>query len=100
MLDEQEWSLVAPLLRESLRAIQDFRAEHGVSLADTPMARLYARALDEYERLTGYRERDPQTLWHHRRSLHGPPCAPCGQPLRTPRATSCAACGARSEASG
>jgi len=50
--------------------------------------------LDEYNRLTGFRETNPNAVWHHRISLYGPPCGSCGKPLRTPVATFCAACGA------
>src|SRR3954470_14259151 len=31
---------------------------------------------------------------HHHASRFGPPCHTCGKPLRSPRATHCAACGA------
>jgi uncharacterized OB-fold protein len=50
-------------------------------------------ALDEYEKITGYRETNPNAVWHHRISIYGPPCRKCGKPLRTPQASFCAACG-------
>jgi hypothetical protein len=55
----------------------------------------FAEALDLYQRLTSFRETNPNALWHHRMSLDGPICAICGKPLRTPEASFCAACGAR-----
>jgi len=55
----------------------------------------FAEALDLYQRLTSFRETNPNALWHHRMSLCDPICAPCGKPLRTPEASFCAACGAR-----
>lgn len=52
-----------------------------------------AKFLAEYERLTGFREIDPNAVMHHVASQYGPPCTSCGKPLRTPRASYCAACG-------
>ncbi|OYU48969.1 MAG: hypothetical protein CFE31_10400 [Rhizobiales bacterium PAR1] len=52
----------------------------------------------EYERITGHKESNPNVIWHHRVSLHGPPCATCGKPLRTPQAKLCAFCGSAAAA--
>lgn len=71
MLDEQEFAAVAAL--------------HGMD--SKPF-------LDEYERLTGFRETNPNAVWHHRLALYGPPCRVCSKPLRTPQASRCVACGA------
>jgi hypothetical protein len=49
--------------------------------------------LDEYERLTGYKETNYNALFHHRISDHGPPCPRCGKVLRTPVAYKCFECG-------
>ncbi len=54
-----------------------------------------SRILGRYRELTGFSETNPNAVWHHVSSLHGPPCAFCGKPLRTPRAKMCAACGAK-----
>ena len=99
MLDEDEWREVSAALTRGIQSIQARRAATGASLAEATTGRFlqahYAEALDLYERVTGYREVNPLALWHHRRSLYGPPCATCGKPLRTPAAKLCAACGSR-----
>ena len=51
-----------------------------------------APVLDEYERITGVRETNPNAIWHHRASMYGSPCAKCGKPLRSPRAEMCGSC--------
>jgi hypothetical protein len=52
----------------------------------------FANSLAEYERITGFRETNPNAIWHHQISLYGPPCKRCGKPLRTPRAKLCGSC--------
>jgi hypothetical protein len=71
MLDEKEWTTLRPA---------------------SPQAKL--AILDRYFELTGFRETNINAVWHHRLSLYGPPCEACGKPLRTPKASFCAACGA------
>lgn len=75
MLDEDEWEHIGPLL----------------SGAADPIIR--EAALDLYEDMTGIRETNINAIWHHRIKEYGPPCTKCGKPLRTPRASFCAACG-------
>jgi len=48
--------------------------------------------LAEYERITGYRETNPNAIYHHRLAMYGPPCKHCGKPLRTPQAKLCGSC--------
>jgi len=48
--------------------------------------------LDEYERLTGFRETDLYAVLHHRIALYGPPCPRCDTALRTPVAYKCFEC--------
>jgi hypothetical protein len=48
--------------------------------------------LREYERITGFRETNTNSVYHRVTSLFGPPCQTCGKPLRTPRAKLCGAC--------
>ena len=59
MLDELEWEGLAPLLRP-------------LGWGATTSGR-FAPALQAYERLTGVAETNINAVWHHRRSLYGPP---------------------------
>jgi hypothetical protein len=77
MLDEAEYQTVA-----SKRPVQ----------ASSSLKKQFSDALDEFERITGFREENPNAIWHHRLSLYGPPCTNCGKPLRTPRAKLCGSC--------
>jgi CheY-like chemotaxis protein len=52
----------------------------------------FSGMLAEYEQITGYRETNPNAIYHHRLSLYGPPCHYCEKPLRTPQAKLCGAC--------
>lgn len=94
MLDEREWGQLGPLLSNTIQQIKDYREEHNATLAQAKRVGHGAEALARYYEITGYRETNPNNLWHHRLSLFGPPCASCGKPLRTPRAKMCAECGA------
>jgi hypothetical protein len=91
MLTEPEWAQLSPHLDDGVARIAAYRRQHDCSLAEA-MQGGFHEALATYERLTGFRETNPNALWHHRRSLHGPPCPACGKPFRTPQARSCAAC--------
>ena len=51
-----------------------------------------AKLLEEYNSLTGEREGNVNAVWHHRRSLYGPPCCHCGVALRTSEAKFCFLC--------
>ncbi|MFO1076405.1 MAG: hypothetical protein U1E73_01620 [Planctomycetota bacterium] len=93
MFDEVEWARLAPLLDGGIRAIKRYREDTGAALADVPTRDLYSSMLSEHQRIAGHAEVRPQDVWHHRRSMHGPPCQRCGKPLRTPEAKQCAACG-------
>jgi len=94
MLDEAEWAVIHPLLLEDLRCIKRYRNTFGATLPFA-IAQVASLALDAYVAMTGFPEKNPENLWHHRRSVYGPPCHACGKPLRTPRARFCAECGAR-----
>ncbi|MGF1595032.1 MAG: hypothetical protein ACFCUW_17255 [Kiloniellaceae bacterium] len=93
MLDDHEWAEVEPLLTNAIEQIKDYRAAHGVSLAEARAKGYGKEALERYFQITGFRETNADALWHHRLSDFGPPCNVCGKPLRTPRAKRCAACG-------
>lgn len=60
--------------------------------------RYHERILNRYEQLTGFRETNINAVYHHLISLYGCPCVNCGKPLRSPRATRCAACGVKVQA--
>ncbi|MCR9247756.1 MAG: hypothetical protein NXI31_22240 [bacterium] len=92
MFDEREWLRIRPLLDTGIRAVKDYRAEHGVPLAEVPMRGPYAELLAEHVRIAGHANVRPEDVWHHRRADHGPPCRRCGKPLRTPGATRCVLC--------
>lgn len=92
MLDEQEFAEIAPLHTLGLQSVKDYRASTGVALADVPLAEHFHAMLVRYEAITGFRETNPNAVWHHRLSLYGPPCRRCGRPLRNPRAKLCGAC--------
>lgn len=85
MLDEAEFDLVAATWSQCAQVFP----------RKAPLREMFDPALDEYEKLTGYRETNPNALWHHRIALYGPPCSRCGKPLRSPKAAFCAACGER-----
>lgn len=93
MLDADEWAEVHRALEEGIRGIEADRETEGSELTSDLVPRFCAGALDAYERITGFRETNPNALWHHRIALYGPPCPICGKPLRTPKAKLCAACG-------
>ena len=93
MLTDQEWLVVEPALSQSISTLQQVRKERGIGLAEALEHHYGSEALRLYQDMTGFRETNPDALWHHRLSLYGPPCKACGKPLRTPQAKLCAACG-------
>jgi hypothetical protein len=97
MLDEHEWEQMQPHLHGRSAHIMQYRRTYGVPL-DEAVRHGYDGALELYSAITGFRETNPNALWHHRASQFGPPCRVCGKPLRTPRAKLCAACGAPRDA--
>lgn len=94
MFEEREWNLIARHLHHAIEQIKDDRERHNASLDEARRQGYGRAALTLYAEPTGYREAQADNLWHRRASLFGPACAACGKPLRTPRATLCAACGA------
>ena len=94
MLDEAEFAEIEPLYRDGLSHVKQYREQTGATLAEVPQAiRRLAPVLEAYERLTGFREENPNAIWHHRISIYGPPCRRCGKVLRTPVARKCFECG-------
>jgi hypothetical protein len=92
MLDEAEWQTLAPLLGSNIEATKRLRRS-GAALAEGEKNIFAHVALGKYKAFTGHQEMNVDALWHHRASLYGPLCTKCGKPLRTPRASFCAACG-------
>lgn len=95
MLTEDEWQLVNPA--SFVQQIKQYREATGCALAEAYRNNMGHPALVAYERLTGFRETNPDALMHHRLKLYGPLCTTCGKPLRTPSAIFCAACGSSRE---
>lgn len=93
MLTDEEWDKVSPYLTSGVEQIKRYQEEHQCSLAEATQKGFGQAALAMYESMTGFKETNPNALFHHRLSLYGPPCPSCGKPLRTPAANSCAACG-------
>jgi hypothetical protein len=93
MLDGMEWEVLYPRLIESIEDIQRHRSIHGSTIEQARAAGFGQAALDCYFQLTGYKETNPDFLWHYKASKYGPLCEHCGKPLRTPEAMLCAECG-------
>jgi hypothetical protein len=55
-------------------------------LAKHNLKERFANFLAEYEKITGFKETNPNAVYHHELSLYGSPCKRCGKPMRTPRA--------------
>lgn len=94
MLTEEEWALVSPHLTNMIEEIQAYRQLHNCSLAEAMQMGSGREALKIFEQITGFKESNPNALFHHRLSLYGPPCHSCGKPLRSPQARFCAMCSA------
>jgi hypothetical protein len=92
MLDEQEFAEIAPLHTLGLQSVKRFRATTGAQLQDVPLPEHYQAMLARYEAITGFKETNPNAVWHHRLSLYGPPCKSCGKPLRSSKAKMCGSC--------
>lgn len=103
MLDASEWETLLRAYRESWPPSEGSTPKGHAMAAPAPLSfpgdttgdPLSAPFLLGYRHFTGIDERRGAKIAHHRVSLHGPPCADCGKPLRTPRARICVACGAR-----
>ena len=94
MLEEHEWPELEVALSEGVEKVKRDRQEQNKTLDEIgDIATRFKKALEVYERITGYKETVHEVLRHHRVSLYGPPCEACGKPLRTPRAKRCVACG-------
>jgi len=92
MLDDREFAEISNLHRDGMRATKEFRQRMGVPLENASLRERMAPMLSHYERLTGYKETNPNAVMHHQLSLYGPPCKHCAKPLRTPQAKLCGSC--------
>lgn len=92
MLDDEEFAEIASLHRLGLQSVKECRIETGAPLEHVPLAEHFDAMLTRYEEMTGYKETNPNAVWHHRLSLYGPPCNHCGKPLRSPNARLCGGC--------
>lgn len=93
MLDEEEFAVVGKLYSEGMKATKEFREKHNLPLSECPIDERFRPVREAYERMTGMVESNHNAIMHHRISIYGSPCERCGKPLRTPRASFCAACG-------
>lgn len=100
MLTEEEWETVSPHLANAVTQIKRYREAHHCSLSEAHAKGFGQQALSAYEQITGFKETNPNALFHHRLSIYGPPCHACGKPLRTPQARYCAICSAERPAHG
>ena len=97
MLDDEEFAAVFASYRDALRLHKQVEGEHNHPRRGSTLQELFKPNLDEYEKLIGFNESNPNAVIHHRLSLYGTACRACGQPLRTSQASKCMACGAKRE---
>jgi len=93
MLEEKEFAIVAKLYSECMQGAKTMRTKNDSPLNETPISALFKPVREAYFQMTGMDESNEKAIMHHRISLFGPACDYCGKPLRTPRASFCAACG-------
>lgn len=94
LLDNDEWSEIAPLLENRIKWIMQYRKENSCSIEEASKNEPVGQsALDKYEELTGARLDHPDQLWGVRMHDYGALCPKCSLPFRTPQAKMCAECG-------
>lgn len=77
MLDEYEWELVGPAMRDTIQVLKEYRRIHNATLREAKDHADYD-ALERYFQITGFRETNADALWHHRLLLFGRLCKTCG----------------------
>src|ERR1700740_2294715 len=92
-LDDLEFGEVSEAMAKGAEAEQPRGQRTQGSQDQLTLENRLLLALEIYRRITGFEETNPRALFHHILSLYGPACRNCGKPLRTPRASWCAACG-------
>lgn len=94
LLNEEEWSQIAPLLNDRIKWIKEHRKATGCSIEEARQFEPVGQsALRKYQELTGIALEHPDQLWGVRMNDYGSLCPKCEKPFRTPRAKLCAVCG-------
>lgn len=87
MLDEEEYAVVSKLYAAAFDR-RNFPPGQQLTIDER-----FKPVREAYERMTGLADCHANAIMHHRMATYGPLCRVCGKPLRTPRASFCAACG-------
>ena len=66
MLTEDEWERVSPHLANAVTQIKQYREEHQCSLSEAHAKGFGQQALAAYEQITGFKETNPNALFHRR----------------------------------
>ena len=91
-LEEHEWQIISPLLKDSMLKIKEYRKNHECDLA-TAKLNYNTEASIEFEKITGYKGVYVDLIFHLRLKDMGPECVACGHLFRTNKAKFCANCG-------
>jgi hypothetical protein len=94
MLTDDEWEQVYPFLNTNAETINNHQLSNGGSVKDS-IRTLQYYACNKYFEITGFRETNPNAIWHHQLSIYGAECLTCGHLLRTKLAKYCANCGTK-----
>ena len=76
MLNEEEWAVMEPALRNAISDIQSYRSTHAVDLSEAMRQGYGQKALSLYLELTGYRETNANAINHLRERLATPSTPP------------------------
>ena len=91
-LDEYEWSMIEPHLKQGILDVQQYRKNTGVNLiAAQAVVRPEVMAL--FSKISGMENIQADVIFHYRLKIWGAECMFCGHLLRTPQAEFCAHCG-------
>jgi hypothetical protein len=93
MLNEEEYGEIYKMFSGALTAAKESRIENNLPLEGLTIEEIFRPMREKYKEFTNYEETNHIAILHHRISDYGEPCKNCGKPLRTPKASFCAACG-------
>jgi tRNA(Ile2) C34 agmatinyltransferase TiaS len=93
MLDDQEFQAIQDAYRIGAQAVKHARVTEARPLRESDREVLYGDVVAQYLRATGVSDVEPEEILRHRLSRLGPPCARCGEELRSPQARKCLECG-------